>query len=142
MSCLTEALRYAERGWHVIPLHSPDGEGCSCGKPDCSSIGKHPHTKDGVKSATTDAATINEWWKRWPKANVGIRTGECSGLAVLDVDGDDGKTSLLALHAVHGAIPATLRAWTGRASSDGGGKGAITFSRCRRGSSSRIARVR
>ena len=97
------------------------------GKPDCSSIGKHPRTIDGKDSATTDLTTIQEWWKRWPKANVGIRTGECSGIVVLDVDGDAGKASLQALLATHGAIPATLRTLTGRASGDGKRKGCHYF---------------
>ena len=127
MSCLSEALRYAERGWCVIPLHTPEGAGCSCGKPDCSSVGKHPRTKDGLASATADTVKIQEWFDRWPKANVGIRTGEWSGIAVLDVDGDDGKASLLKLQAAHGAIPATLRALTGRASGDGKRKGCHYF---------------
>jgi hypothetical protein len=127
MSCLTEALRYAERGWCVIPLHTPDGAGCSCGRPDCSSVGKHPRTKDGLVSATADAVKIQEWFERWPKANVGIRTGERSGIVVLDVDGDDGKASLQALQATHGAIPATLRTLTGRASGDGKPKGCHYF---------------
>ena len=127
MSCLTEALHYAERGWHVLPLHAPEGNGCSCGKPHCSPIGKHPRTKDGLANATSDAATIVGWWRKWPVANVGIRTGECSGLAVLDVDGEKGKASLQELQATHGVIMPTLRAWTGRASADGQRKGCHYF---------------
>jgi hypothetical protein len=127
MSGLTEALRYAERGWHVIPLHTPEGAGCSCGKPRCASIGKHPRNKDGLASATTDPATIQAWWGRWPLANVGIRTGEVSGFAALDIDGEDGKASLQRLQAEHGTLPATLRALTGRADSDGKRKGCHYF---------------
>jgi hypothetical protein len=29
MSCLTEALRYADRGWPIIPVHTAEGAGCS-----------------------------------------------------------------------------------------------------------------
>ncbi len=127
MSCLNEALRYAGRGWHVLPLHTPEGAGCSCGKADCASAGKHPRTKDGLASATTDPAKIQEWWRRWPQANVGIRTGEISGLAALDIDGEDGKGSLQRLQAEHGPLPATLRALTGRADSEGKRKGCHYF---------------
>lgn len=127
LSCLVEALRYAERGWHVLPLHTPEGAGCSCGKPDCFSIGKHPRTKDGLASATIDPAKIREWWRRWPTANVGIRTGAISGLAVLDIDGEDGKASLLSLQEAHGALPATLRTLTGRVGDDGKRKGCHYF---------------
>jgi len=91
------ALTYAARGWHVLPLHnpSPDG-GCSCGAADCSSVGKHPRTKHGLNDATTDPAKINEWWDRWPSANVGIRTGTVSGVFVLDVDSDEAAAALKA----------------------------------------------
>lgn len=127
MSCLDAALRYAARGWHVLPLHTPEASGCSCGKPECSSVGKHPRTKDGLASATTDPETIREWWRRWPSSNVGIRTGAISGLAVLDIDGDDGKAALLSLQETHGQLPPTQRAWTGRAGADGKRKGCHYF---------------
>jgi hypothetical protein len=39
---LTSALDYARRGWPVFPLHHPVNGHCSCGKSDCSNIGKHP----------------------------------------------------------------------------------------------------
>ena len=49
---LSQALEYADRGWPVLPLHTPVGDKCSCGDPDCSSIGKHPVTKHGCKDKT------------------------------------------------------------------------------------------
>lgn len=86
---LTAALGYAARGWPVLPLHSPvSGGGCSCRDPHCGSVGKHPRTAHGVKDATTDPATIVAWWRRWPKANVGVVTGTPSGLFALDIDGE------------------------------------------------------
>lgn len=91
---LDAALAYAARGWAVFPCHSlvrvvadgADHYRCDCGK-RCSSPGKHPHTREGLKEATTDAATIRRWWARWPGANVAIATGAASGgLVVIDLD--------------------------------------------------------
>jgi hypothetical protein len=115
-SMVDVALAYAFCGWHVFPLHTPDGDGrCSCAKAgDCKSVGKHPRTARGVKEATIDAARIGEWWERWPDANIGIATGAASGLVALDIDprhaGDESVARLL---EAHGDLPATLEATTG-----------------------------
>jgi hypothetical protein len=45
---------------------------------------KKPLTGHGFKDATTDAAQIHEWWKRWPDALVGVPTG--LRFVVLDLD--------------------------------------------------------
>jgi hypothetical protein len=37
-------------------------------------------------AATTDHKQIEQWWRRWPSAMIGIPTGSVSGLTVLDVD--------------------------------------------------------
>ena len=89
--CHQAALEYAERGWHVIPLHHMvDAVMCSCGRPydpeTHKDAAKHPYTKNGLKDATTNPEIINGWWRRWPDANVGIVCGSISGLVVLDVD--------------------------------------------------------
>ena len=60
--CLIAALRYASRGWPVFPVKE----------------NKAPYTQRGSRDATTDEATICEWWKRWPSALVSIVTGERS----------------------------------------------------------------
>lgn len=33
---------------------------------------------------------VEDWWTRWPNANIGIVTGAVSGLVVVDVDGSEG----------------------------------------------------
>jgi hypothetical protein len=104
------AIVYARRGWPVIPLHQPTlrrGElRCTCGHLDCTSIGKHPHTRDGVHNSTTDTDQIQQWWTRWRNAGVGIATGGTSGLIVLDVDPDKGGAdSLQTLLDEHGPLP-------------------------------------
>ena len=98
-SLLSEALQYAAGGWHVLPLHTPKSDGCSCGKIDCTSAGKHPRTASGLKQASKSVETIRRWWGRWPEANIGIATGPESGLCVLDVDGEEGQTALRELEA-------------------------------------------
>jgi putative DNA primase/helicase len=87
---LTAALEYAERGWPVLPLHSPNGDGgCSCGNSECRSPAKHPRTINGLKDATTDETTIRKWWRRWPSANIGSTCGPTSFIALdLDRHGD------------------------------------------------------
>jgi putative DNA primase/helicase len=112
---LRAALHYAALGWPVVPLHSPDdGEGCSCGRSDCRSVGKHPRTPHGLKDATTDTSTITAWWTTWPTANIGVLTGSESGLLVLDVDPrHDGDKSLADLEREHGSVGSTVVSRTG-----------------------------
>ena len=80
-------MAYAGRGWPVFPLHSPVDAGCSCGKPNCASIGKHPRTPRGLLDASTDVSTVERWWTQLPDANVGLRTGVWAD--VLDLDTTD-----------------------------------------------------
>ncbi len=104
------ALYYVNKGLRVLPLHSvrsPDG--CTCGQANCSSVAKHPITRNGVKDASCDAVQIREWWRLYPDANIGIATGE--GLLVIDIDPRHGG-SLEALQAVV-ALPATATVQTG-----------------------------
>ena len=87
---LDHALQYAHRGWHVFPLHSVRNDLCSCGKSDCESPAKHPRTAHGLLDATTDEDTLTKWWSTWPDANIGVRTGQVSGIVVLDLDAQKG----------------------------------------------------
>jgi putative DNA primase/helicase len=112
------ALGYARLGWHVFPCHTPTDRGCSCGMSSCDNVGKHPRVKDWPNVATTDEATIQDWWTRWPDANIGIATGAKSGVVVLDVDPDEGGALALEdLLAEHGSLPETVESLTG-----GGGR--------------------
>ena len=114
---LEHALGYAARGWQVLPLHCPVNGQCSCGKPDCQGPVKHPRTPNGLLDATTDVDTITNWWTSCPEANVGIRTGEASGIVVLDIDvAKGGLESWEELQDLHGRVD-TLLCHTG-----GGGK--------------------
>ena len=113
---LDAALAYAQRGWRVLPVYSAeDGGRCTCEKGrECDSPGKHPRTRRGGKDATTDEGQIKEWWTEWPEANVGIATGEQSGLLVFDVDPrHGGDKSLAGFEAEHGHLPLTPKVSTG-----------------------------
>jgi len=91
------AIGYARRGFAVFPVYEPDDAGtCRCkAGAACEHPGKHPRTKNGVNDATCNEARIRGWWNTWPDANIGIRTG--TGLGVLDIDGDDGRSTFAEL---------------------------------------------
>jgi putative DNA primase/helicase len=97
-SNLEAALEYARQGYAVLPLK-----------------GKLPLTTHGYKDASRDVAQIAKWWGKHPNANIGIATGEPSGLLVLDIDnknGKDGDKSLRELEKQYGPLPKTLKAKT------------------------------
>ena len=57
---------------------------------------------------------INNWWQKWPDANIGLATGKASGFFVLDVDPrHGGKESLQKLVKKNGILPKTLASSTG-----------------------------
>jgi hypothetical protein len=98
---LDAALDYAARGWPVLPLWWPtsfgpkDGDDrarCACGSQDCRSQAKHPIAAvapHGLTDATVDVDMIGGWWKRYPRANVGIRTGVAFDALDIDSAGAD-----------------------------------------------------
>jgi hypothetical protein len=75
------ALSWAARGFSVFPLKPR-------GKVPLGSLVPH-----GLKEATRDPAVIRDWWRREPKANIGIVAG--GGHFVLDLD-DAGAVSWFA----------------------------------------------
>jgi hypothetical protein len=74
-------------------------------------------TPHGHKDATTDEAQIRRWWEKWPRANIGVRTGLQSGLLVIDEDGQEGMDDMARLEAFHGTLPKMFTVRTG-----GGGR--------------------
>ena len=108
------ALIYARAGIPVFALHSPGKSGCSCGKPKCKNIGKHPRTPNGVKDATTDQGIIKAMWEKWPTANIGIACGQEAGICVVDVDPiHGGNESIALLEEKYGKLPETSQSRTG-----------------------------
>ncbi len=99
-SPLSWALDYAKHGWAVLPLYSINAARthCTCGntiESEKCSAGKHPRTKHGFQDATTDPEEIRRWWEQWPDANIGLATGEPSGVWVLDIDPRNGGDETL-----------------------------------------------
>lgn len=93
---LERALLYAEQGWAVFPVIPND---------------KRPLTPNGFKDATKERDRIERWWTENPNANIGIATGEPSGLAIIDVDVRDGKPGRESVASLRG-LPGTLTART------------------------------
>ena len=107
------ALDYAAHGWAVFPVQGISDGRCGCGISDCSSPGKHPLTRRGVKDATTNPEVIAGWWKRWPDANLALATGGPSGVVVIDVDPPRGELSLTRLLDAGYELPDTATVRTG-----------------------------
>ena len=115
---LDAALASAVSGWPVFPIHSAAAGSCSCGNTACTSPGKHPRTEHGFKDASSDVGVIRDWWQRWPTANIGLPTGQPSGIWVLDVDPrHGGGDSLDELETKYSPLPGSVEVLTG-----GGGR--------------------
>ncbi len=126
-SMLPAALAYARKDVPVFPL-VPRGKKPII--PKCrnarglsgEALARHARgcrMGHGLYDATTDEGRIREWWNRWPDANIGVPTGERSGLSALDVDSyKPGAWGPDDIAAQLGPIPATLTARSGR----GGGQ--------------------
>jgi hypothetical protein len=105
---LDAALGYVRRGWEVFPVP----RGTKCGY----SIKKRGFDNGKPWGKTKDEGEAREYWRKLPRANIGVPMGIGSG--IFDVECDtkaghsnlkqDGAASLAELEAQHGALPATL----------------------------------
>jgi hypothetical protein len=99
MSFLTEALTYLDMGWGVYPAHSISRNGfCSCGNTKCPCPGKHPIGRWLEYQNRLPTRREVELWFSSLECNIGTITGRTSNLAVIDVDGDLGISSLGTVH--------------------------------------------
>lgn len=96
---LRYAIRYAELGWHIFPMQPRS---------------KRPLLQNGFNGASNDLRTIEQWWRRFPLAGIGLNT-ELSGIAVIDLDGE------LGIQNWQSGFPALANAPCGLARSGGGG---------------------
>ncbi|RXT14866.1 bifunctional DNA primase/polymerase [Ammoniphilus sp. CFH 90114] len=69
------ALAYLNKGFSVIPLRQKDKNSLVS-------------WREFQKRLPTEDEVI-DWWTKWPDANIGIVTGEISGIVILDIDGDE-----------------------------------------------------
>jgi uncharacterized protein YdaU (DUF1376 family) len=113
-SLRSSAVEVANRGYRVFTVCGIKGEYCACGNPACRSPGKHPSIKDWQQKASSDPIVVDRFWTQLPDANIGVATGQESGVVVLDIDGQEGEATLKRLIETHGELPGTLTATTGR----------------------------
>lgn len=111
------AKDYVHAGYYIFPVHTVDDtSACSCGTTACKDAGKHPRVQRGLKEASRDMDKIEEWFGvNAPESNIGIATGEISGITVIDIDigpGKFGAESWAEAIKDHGE-PQTLMAQTG-----------------------------
>ncbi len=114
-SLKARAIDFAERfDWPVLPVFGVTNGACDCGIPNCSSPGKHPMIQNWGNNASKDPRQIAEWWDENPNANIGIPTGEPSGLFVLDVDfGNGGQESFEGLSLTKKELEGAMKIETG-----------------------------
>jgi hypothetical protein len=112
---LADALARAAEDWAVHPLFGIVNGQCECKRDtSCDTPGKHPRLTGWQERATTDPATIRQWWQQYPRANIGGAAGKRSGRVVLDVDPrHGGDISLELLEQRHGQLPDTQETITG-----------------------------
>jgi hypothetical protein len=70
---LEAALGYAARGWPVFPCNPKNKQPLLAAKKD--EHDKPIRGTGGVSAASTDPDQIRAWWKKWPKALIGLATG-------------------------------------------------------------------
>jgi hypothetical protein len=76
---LKAALKYQSMGFSVIPVKQ----------------NKKPHTAwEKYQTERAPESQIRQWWKKWPSANIGIITGEVSGVDAIDTDSEAGWDAL------------------------------------------------
>lgn len=94
----TRALPYIEMGWKVFPV-----------RPD-----KVPLCAHGRNDATCASVTIEDWSESYPDANIGVKTGKDGGLAVLDIDSQEGEDWIASVNNSWARLPEAPTAISGR----------------------------
>jgi Bifunctional DNA primase/polymerase, N-terminal len=95
---LALALIYSRNGVPIFPCREGDRFGRSS---------KSPYTVCGFHDATTDEFQIRTWWKKWPRAAVGL-TCNTNGIIVIDADRHgkaDGVSAMYELYSAYDFDP-------------------------------------
>jgi len=100
MTSLTLAMEYCKRGFSIIPIKSKDKS------PPLIAWEDHQARK-------ADEAEIKGWFEKWGDINLGLVTGEVSGIIVIDIDSEAAKEGLKK-HAGDYDLEAVPRSRTGR----------------------------
>jgi len=100
---VTAALSYIKLGWEVFPA--------VYGKKKSHKSAKH--SNGAAWGKTLGPTQIRSDFNKWPNANIGIATGEVSGIFVIDIDtleghGIDGFESWRQVRLKHEPLPLTL----------------------------------
>lgn len=72
------AVAFTQRGWHVFPLWAGTKGQNADGTPA-------QYLANGYKDASNDTGIVQDWWRRWPDANIGLSLA-ASGLVAIDID--------------------------------------------------------
>lgn len=91
-------LELTKLGWRVHPLQARN---------------KIPILGRWGERATTDEATIRLWLSQYPDCNIGIATGEVSGIFVVDLDPKNGGDQSWEFLLDENAVPNTVSVKTG-----------------------------
>jgi hypothetical protein len=100
---LANALDLAIQGRPVFPLW-PNGKTPQLA--DKVAVPGRDKPLGGCWLGTTDTDQIRSWWRRFPRANIGIATGY-QGLVVVDVDRKADRNGFASLEAAGLTLPAT-----------------------------------
>lgn len=113
---LEHALEYLALKYPIFPVCSPlmgahqhfiDGKLKDC-TPD--KRGKNPMVPwKAYQTGLPTAEKVRDWWRRWPDANIGMATGEFSGVIVLDCDSGEARQLVLG----KGGLEKAPAVWTG-----------------------------
>lgn len=115
---MKDAIQLSKRGLIVMPVHGlkwvKEELACTCGKPDCSNVAKHPIFFRWQQIGRESPATIEAWYRTYKDANLAVITGKESGIVVLDVDTkNNGYESLKAAEEQYEELPETPTVITG-----------------------------
>ena len=110
-SMVDYALDYARRGFPVFPCDPMDKQPLV--PRDKDATGRPIPKTGGLNKATRDEAQIRAWWRKYPRAMIGLRMGPEAGVFAIDPDvpkepGDpDGLAAWQDLAAAHDYAPTT-----------------------------------